>query len=288
MRRMKHTMIIAGCFAAAVLCAFLAFPRFVTTPDWAGKAYEVGTVVTNEDAIPLSIRLAAMSESPPWRRFPESWPHHYIRTNGLTCAVWKWPTATWDLERRRLSDEFRIWVKDDDTSIVPTPPFFLSGNARARPPRLTAARALAIAQMKTGFYTRAINTVDDFGDYFRITFVPRRHYWTPDAELRWEAGPHSTVAWVRKADWSVCGNPLSPVPALTEQEVASLVASVTECVSYDKSLPLKIDRVADMTIVALPEEHPPLGRNGLPNLITYSLCIWIDNSSKKVLSSFLY
>ena len=121
-------------------------------------------------AIPEEILDAVMSEDAPWKPFPGNWPDHFIRINGYTCGVWKWPTATWDSERRQLSDEYRVWVKDDIAKIVPTPEFFLSRKANAKPPRLKADKALAIAKMKTGIRFPVSNRVEDVGAFFRVDF----------------------------------------------------------------------------------------------------------------------
>lgn len=235
-------------------------------------------VVDNHEApspIPWPIVKAALSAASPCiraRRILGYSPVYYVRTNGYTCAVWKWPTSTWDLELKQMSDEFRVWVKDDTAEVVPTPSFSPKGNPNAKPPRLTADKALAVAEMKTGFRFWSTNEVEDVGKFFKIGFTarfPPKNTPTP-----------ILFAWVSKTDWSVCGNPFSHVSALTEEEIYSAIANIAETKqSYDREQPLGIYRVADMTIVALPIK--PLLRGS-------TTCIWIDNATKQAVFCFEY
>ncbi len=225
--------------------------------------------------IPRSIVHAAQSALPPCilsDRFLGYWPVYYIRTNGYTCAVWNSPTEMWDSELGGMSDEFRVWVKDDTAEVVPTPSFSPKGNPNAKPPRLTADKALAVAEMKTGFRFWSTNEVEDVGEFFKIGFTarfPPKNTPTP-----------ILFAWVSKTDWSVCGNPFSHVSALTEEEIYSAIANIAETKqSYDREQPLGIYRVADMTIVALPIK--PLLRGS-------TTCIWIDNATKQAVFCFEY
>ena len=221
--------------------------------------------------IPTSIVLAAQSALPPCilaRRFLGYWPVYYIRTNGYTCAVWNCPTEMWDSELGGMSDEFRVWIKDDTAEVVPTPSFSPRGNPNAKPPKLTADKALAIAETKTGFRFWSTNQVEEVGNFFKIGFTDR----------------HSPIpilyAWISKSDWSVCGNPFSHVPALTDQEIYSAIANIAETKqSYDREQPLGVYHVADMTIVTLPIK--PLLRGS-------TTCIWIDNATKRAVFCFEY
>lgn len=225
--------------------------------------------------IPWSIVNAALSATPAClssRRILGHWPVYYVRTNGYTCAVWKWPTTTWDLELRWMSDEFRVWVKDESAEVVPPPPFSPLGNPNAKPPRLTADKALAIAEMKTGIRFGGTNVVEDVGDYFKIGF-------TTLFSLKFSPEP-IVYAWVSKSDWTVCGNPFSQVPELTEQDILSEIAPIADTNSAcDRQQPPNIYRVADMTIVTLPLK--PFVRGWTP-------CIWIDNVTKKRVCNWNY
>ncbi len=221
--------------------------------------------------IPLTIVLAARSALPPCiraRRFLGYKPVYYVRTNGYTCAVWNCPTEMWDSELGGMSDEIRVWVKDDTAKVVPTPSFSPRGNPNAKPPRLTADKALALAEMKTGFRFWSTNQVEDVGDFFKIGFTD------------WHSPNPILYAWVSKSDWSVCGNPFSHVPALTDQETYSAIANIAETrQSYDMEQPLGVYHVADMTIVTLPIK--PLLRGS-------TTCIWIDNATKRAVFCFEY
>ena len=227
-------------------------------------------------AIPEEILDAVMTEDAPWKPFPGNWPDHFIRINGYTCGVWKWPTATWDSERRQLSDEYRVWVKDDIAKIVPTPEFFLSRKTNAKPPRLKANKALAIAKMKTGIRFPVSNRVENVGAFFRVDFFrtgnPNRATTAP-----------SYSVWVSKSDWSVCGNPYSPVPTLTEEDALAAISSEGERYSYDESLPVMIDHVADLTILSLPKKI--ISRGGECIGSYYWISFWIDNVTRKVIGA---
>ena len=227
-------------------------------------------------AIPEQILDAVMSEDAPWKPFPGNWPDHFIRINGYTCGVWKWPTATWDPERKQLSDEYRVWVKDDITKIVPTPEFFLSRKTNAKPPRLKADKALAIAKMKTGSRFPVTNRVDDVGAFYKIDF-----FRTGNPNRATTAQKYSV--WVSKSDWSVHGNPYSPVPTLTEEEALTAISSEGQCYSYDKNLPVMIDRVADLTILSLPKKI--ISREGERLGSYYWISFWIDNVTRKVIAA---
>ena len=227
-------------------------------------------VETHEVPLPIpgSIVDAALSATPVClrsRRVLGVWPVYYVRTNDYTCAVWKWPTTTWDLELKQMSDEFRVWVKDDIAEVVPTPSFSPTGNPNAKPPKLTADKALAIAEMKTGIRFGGTNVVEDVGNYFKIGF-------TTWQSLRDSPEP-IVYAWVSKSDWAVCGNPFLTVPELTELDILSEIAPIADMnPACDRQQPPNIYRVADMTIVTLPLK--PFVRGRTP-------CIWIDNVTKK-------
>jgi hypothetical protein len=225
--------------------------------------------------IPTSIILAAQSALPPCirtRRFLGYEPVYYVRTNGYTCAVWNCPTEMWDSELGGMSDEFRVWIKDDTAEVVPTPSFSPRGNPNSKPPRLTAEKALAIAEMKTGIRFGGTNVVEDVGDYFKIGF-------TTLFSLKFSPEP-IVYAWVSKSDWTVCGNPFSQVPELTEQDILSEIAPIADTNSAcDRQQPPNIYRVADMTIVTLPLK--PFVRGWTP-------CIWIDNVTKKRVCNWNY
>lgn len=223
-------------------------------------------------AIPKEVLDAVMREDAPWKPFPGNWPDHFIRSNGYTCGVWKWPTTTWDSERMQLSDEYRVWVKDDSAKIVSTPQFFLSRKTNAKPPRLKADKALAIAKMKTGTRFPVTNIVEDIGAFFKVVFFPTGN---PNKAT---IGPSYSV-WVSKSDWSVCGNPYSPVPALTEKEAFAAISSDGESYLYDESLPVMIDYVADLTILSLPKKIISRGGECLGSY--YWISIWIDNVTRK-------
>lgn len=234
-------------------------------------------VETHEVPLPIpgSIIDAALLATPVClrsRRVLGVWPVYYVRTNGYTCAVWKWPDTAWDLELKQMSDEFRVWVKDDISEAVPTPPFSPKGNPNARPPKLTAEKALSIAEMNTGFRFGGTNVVEDVGDYFKVGF-------TAVQPLKDSPEPIAYV-WISKSDWTVCGNPSSQVPELTEQNILSEIAPIADKNSAcDREQPPRLYRVADMTIVTLPLK--PLVRGRTP-------CIWIDNVTKKRVCCWYY
>ena len=240
-----------------------------------GESSIVVKTRNNPLPIPLTIVLAAQSSLPPCirtRRFLGYEPAYYVRTNGYTCAVWNCPTEMWDSELGGMSDEFRVWVKDDTAEVVPTPSFAPKGNPNAKPPKLTADKALAIAEMKTGFRFWSTNEVEDVGEFYKIGFTTRFPPNTTSTPI--------LFAWVSKTDWSVCGNPFSHVPALTGQEIYSAIANIAETrKSYDREQPLGIYHVADMTIVTLPIK--PLLRGS-------TTCIWIDNATKRAVFCFEY
>ncbi len=225
--------------------------------------------------IPTSIILAAQSALPPCirtRRFLGYEPVYYVRTNGYTCAVWNCPTEMWDSELGGMSDEFRVWIKDDTAEVVSTPSFSPKGNPHAKPPKLTADKALAIAEMKTGICFGGTNVVEDMGNYFKIGFTTRQ-------SLRYSSEP-IVYAWVSKSDWTVCGNPFSLVPELTEQDILSEITPIADMnPACDRQQPPSIYRVADMTIVTLPLK--PFVRGWTP-------CIWIDNITKKTVCCWYY
>ena len=239
---------------------------------------ETSIVVYNREKspspIPLPIDEAALWSRPLYIRIKDilgHWPVYYVRTNGYTCAVWKCPTATWDLELKRMSDEFRMWIKDDTAEVVPTPSFSPRGNPYSKPPRLTADKAVAIAEMKTGLLFAVTNVVEDVGSFFKIGFTPRNSL---------QQSPAPVFVWVAKSDWTICGNPTSPIPNLTEQEIRDEIVPLTQTMStYDREQPLKIDRVADMTIVTLPV---------IPHVRAWVPCVWIDNLTKKMVSIHWY
>ena len=148
-----------------------------------------------------------------------------------------------------------------------SPAFSPKGNPEAKPPKLTAEKAVAVAEMMTGLHFAVTNVVEDVGPFFRIGFTPRNVL---------QQSPSPVFVWVSKADWSVCGNPLSPVPDLTEEEILAEISPIAEKMSvYDRNQPLEIDRVADMTIVTLPV---------IPNVRAWIPCIWIDNVTKRKMS----
>ena len=239
---------------------------------------EASIIVPNREKapspIPWPIDEAAQRSRPLYIRIKDifgHWPVYYVRTNGYTCAVWKCPTATWDLELKRMSDEFRVWIKDDTAEVVPTPSFSPTGNPNAKPPRLTAEKAIAIAEMKTGLLFAVTNVVEDVGTFFKIGFTPRNSL---------QQSPAPVFVWVAKSDWTISGDSLSPVPDLTEQEILDEIVPLTQTMSaYDREQPLKIDRVADMTIVTLPV---------IPHVRAWIPCIWIDNVTKKRVSIHWY
>lgn len=224
--------------------------------------------------IPWPIDEAAHRSRPLYIRVKDifgHWPVYYVRTNGYTCAVWKCPIATWDLELKRMSDEFRVWIKDNTAEVVPTPSFSPKGNPNAKPPRLTADKAVAVAEMKTGLHFAVTNVVEDVGSFFKIGFTPMNSL---------QPSPDPVFVWVSKSDWTICGNPLSPLPDLTEEEIRNEIVPLAEKMSaYDREQPLKIDRVADMTIVTLPV---------IPNVRAWIPCIWIDNVTKKKMARWDY
>ena len=242
--------------------------------------YDESAIVKFPSDIPWQISSAAEREISLWVRYA-IYPDHYIRMNGYTCVVWKWPTVTWDPELKQLSDERRIWVKDDNAEVVPTPPFFFSKKDKAKPPRLTAERAAAIAEMKMGLRFRSTNIVDDVGDFFQITFTPHLIRWKDNIQ-QLEPLPFVTYAWVSKSDWSVCGNPFSPVPPLTEKEALAAMRLGGVTLSYDESLPVKIERVADLTILSLPKRFSYSGRINL-SYTNYWVSFCIDNATKKII-----
>ena len=249
---------------AMILAAFFRTRR--------STALDAATVVTDVGSLPRPILLSAMSEKAPWRGCVTSEPHHCIAMNGYTCAVWKWPSETWDSELRKMSDEFRIWIKDDTREVVSTPSFSPKGNPHAKPPKLTADKALAIAEMKTGICFGGTNVVEDMGNYFKIGFTTRQ-------SLRYSSEP-IVYAWVSKSDWTVCGNPFSLVPELTEQDILSEITPIADMnPACDRQQPPSIYRVADMTIVTLPLK--PFVRGWTP-------CIWIDNITKKTVCCWYY
>ncbi len=244
--------------------------------------YDQSAIVKFPSDIPWQISSAAEREISLWVRYSIN-PDHYIRMNGYTCVVWKWPIETWDPELKRLSDERRIWVRDDIAEVVPTPPFFLSKNDKAKPPQLTADRAAAIAEMKMGLRFRSTNIVDDVGDFFKITFIPRLLRWKDNIQ-QWETLPFVTYAWVSKSDWSVCGDPFSPIPPLTEEEALAAMRSGGVTLSYDESLPVKIEQVADLTILSLPERFSYSGRINI-SYTNYWVSVCIDNATRKIIGS---
>ncbi len=239
------------------------------------KALDAATVVTDVGSLPRPILLTTMSEKAPWRGCITSEPHHCITMNGYTCAVWKWPSETWDSEMGKMSDEFRIWIKDDTSKVVSTPHFYFSKNRKAKPPPLTADKAIAIAKMKTGINYGVTNSVEDVGAFFEICFFP-------DAKF-WESSVEAFPVWVSKSNWSVCGNPFHPVQALTASEALSAISSAGRCPLYNERLPLKVDHVADLTILSLPRRRPC--REGkTPSYVTYYwISFWIDNATRKVI-----
>ena len=281
--KLQKGIVVTTVVSVTAIAGF-TIARFYTSPNNAEKfrAYEESSLAKEIAfekellAIPKEILDAVMSEDAPWKPFPGNWPDHFIRINGYTCGVWKWPTATWDPERRQLSDEYRVWVKDDIAKIVPTPEFFLSRKTNAKPPRLKANKALAIAKMKTGIRFPVSNRVEDVGAFFRVdlfrTGNPNRATNAP-----------SFSVWVSKSDWSVCGNPYSPVRTLTEEEALAAISSEGECYSYDKGLPVMIDYVADLTILSLPTKS--ISRGGECIGSYYWTSFWIDNVTRKVIGA---
>jgi hypothetical protein len=235
-----------------------------------GESSIVVKTRNNPLPIPLTIVLAAQSSLPPCiraRRFLGYEPAYYVRTNGYTCAVWNCSTEMWDSELGGMSDEIRVWVKDDTAKVVPTPSFSPRGNPNAKPPRLTANKAVAIAEMKTGLHFAVSNVVEEVGVFFRIGFTPMNSI---------KPLPAPIFVWVSKSDWTVCGNPISPVRELTEQEILIQIAPIAERMSaYDAEQPLKIDRVADMTIVTLPV---------IPHVRAWIPSVWINNITGESMS----
>ena len=243
---------------------------------------ESSIVVDNHEGplpVPKKIVDAALMACPLWAHHSlGTRPEYYVRTNGYTCAVWKWPIRIWDLELKQMADEFRIWVKDDTAEIVPTPPFSPMGNPKARPPRLKADKAVAIAELKTGFPPVATNVVKDVGAFFRVDFFQKR---IP----KWDTMSNSFSVWVSKSDWTVRGNPFSNVPTLTDAEALSVMLSSSGRLTYDERQPVRIDRVADLTILSLP--HKRIYRNGTMSIFGYWACLWIDNANKKVIEGMV-
>jgi hypothetical protein len=282
MKLWQYTIIGLVVSATATITLLVSHYRSTRGASNTSLPYDESAIVKFPGDVPWQISSAAERAISLWVRH-SIYPDHYIRMNGYTCVVWKWPTETWDPELKRLSDERRIWVKDDNAEVVPTPPFFLSlsQNDKAKPPRLTANRAAAIAEMKMGLRFRSTNTVEDVGDFFKITFTPRFSRWKDDIQ-RWEALPFVTYAWVSKSDWSVCGNPFSPVPSLTEKEALAAMRSGGGTLSYDESLPVKIERVADLTILSLPERFSYSGRINI-SYTNYWVSFCIDNATKRII-----
>ena len=282
MKHRKNIVIFVVVSVAAIV--FSTIVRFFSSPKKEKGSYSYQEPFLAKEiafekellAIPEQILDAVMSEDAPWKPFPGNLPDHFIRINGYTCGVWKWPTVTWDPERGQLSDEYRVWVKDDSVKIVPTPDFFLSRKVNAKPPRLKADKALAIAKMKTGSRFPVSNIVEDVGSFFRVDLF---HTGNPNKAT---TAPKYSV-WVSKSDWSVCGNPYSPVPTLTEEEALTAISSEGECYSYDKSLPVMIDRVADLTILSLPKKIFSRGGEYLGSY--YWISFWIDNVTQKVIDA---
>ena len=281
--RMKRQiwLVVLSAFLVCLAGLFLMFCRVNNGGKTEIRQFfaETSIIVYNREKapspIPWSIDEAALWSRPLYIRINRDilghWPVYYVRTNGYTCAVWKCPTATWDLELKRMSDEFRVWIKDDTAEVVPTPSFSPRGNPNSKPPRLTADKAVAIAEMKTGLLFAMTNVVEDVGSFFKIGFTPRNSL---------QQSPAPVFVWVAKSDWTICGNPLSPVPDLTEQEILEEIVPLAEKMSaYDREQPLKIDRVADMTIVTLPV---------IPHARAWIPCIWIDNKTKKKVSIHWY
>ena len=275
MKNKKALIILALVVTAAVL-VLLATHTYKSVGKKDAAAQFLGAdIVTSNNDIPLPILFAITSADGPWRHFSENWPDHFIRIRGYTCGVWKWPTATWDLERQQMSDEYRIWVKDDIAKVVPTPSFFLSSqNTKATPPRLSADKALAIAEMKTGIFTGVTNVVKDVGDFFKVDFFLTR---IPQGETK---APRFSV-WVAKTDWSVRGNPFSPVPPLTDEEALYAMTTSRRHLKYDDSLPVKIEHIADLTILSLPYRSI-LGNGAFTNTY-YWASFWIDNATRTIL-----
>ena len=243
---------------------------------------ESSIVVDNHEGslpVPKTIVDAALMACPLWAHHSlGTWPEYYVRTNGYTCAVWKWPITMWDLELKRMTDEFRVWIKDDTAEIVPTPPFSPMGNPKAKPPRLKADKAVAIAEIKTGFPPVATNVVKDVGAFFRVDFFQKR---IP----KWDTMANTFSVWVSKSDWTIRGNPFSPIPTLTDAESLSAMLSSSGRLPYDESVPVRIDRVADLSILSLP--HKRVHRNGTVSFFDYWACLWIDNANRKVIESMV-
>ena len=276
MRRQKQRILIAIVAATAMVILAIAHFRTLLGKTSTSSDFAELCIVTDYSAIPEKICFAAMEELVTWRSFCRRRPDHFIRRNGYTGAVWKWPLATWDPERKCISDEFRVWVKDDTAEVVTTPPFFLSHNTKAKPPRLTADKAMSIAQMKTALYWTT-NVVTDVGAFFKVDFFPR---WVPNNETD---APCSSV-WVSKADWSICGNPFAPVHILTEQEALLASLPIRRQYSPDESIPVRIDRIADLTILTVSRSFSCHGRDGVTNFVCYVASIWIDNATRNVIS----
>jgi hypothetical protein len=282
--RMKRLilLVVLSAFLVCLAGLFLMFCRVKNGGNAEIRQFftEASIIVYNREKapspIPWPIDEALLRSRPLYIRINRDilghWPVYYVRTNGYTCAVWKCPTATWDLELKRMSDEFRVWIKDDTAEVVPTPSFSPRGNPNSKPPRLTAEKALAIAEMKTGIRFGGTNVVEDVGDYFKIGF-------TTMFSLKFSPEP-IVYAWVSKSDWTVCGNPVLQVPELTEQDILSEIAPIADKNSAcDRQQPPNIYRVADMTIVTLPLK--PFVRGWTP-------CIWIDNVTKKRVCNWNY
>ena len=252
---------------AMILVAYLSARR--------SRALNAATVVTDVYDLPRPILLTAMSEKAPWRSSLARWPQKALKMSGYTCAIWKWPSETWDSEMGKMSDEFRIWIKNDTAKVVSTPHFFRSRSHKAKPPPLTADKAIAIAKMKTGINYGVTNSVEDVGAFFKICFFLDVKFWKSSVE--------AFHVWVSKSDWSVCGNPFHPVQALTASEALSVISSEGRRPLYNERLPLKVDRVADLTILSLPRRRPC--REGkTPSYVTYYwISFWIDNATRKVI-----
>ena len=280
MKLRLYAIIVAVVFATSTIALFIS--HSCSTPGGFDTSlpYDESAIVKFPGDIPWQISSAAEMERSLWVRY-SIYPDHYIRMNDYTCVVWKWPTETWDSELKRLSDERRIWVKDDSAEVVPTPQFFLSKNTKANPPRLTAAKAAAIAGMKTGLLFTSTNSVENVGDYFKIAFTPRFPRWKDNIQ-QWETLPFVTYAWVSKSDWSVCGDPFSPISPLTEEEALAAMRSGGVTLSYDESLPVKIERVADLTIVSLPKRFSYSGRINI-SCTNYWVSFCIDNATRKII-----
>ena len=255
---------------AIILAAYLRTGR--------SRTLGAGTVVADVYNMPKAILLTAMSEKAPWRSCLAGWPHKALKMDDYTCAIWKWPIETWDSETGKMSDEFRIWIKDDTRKVVSTPHFYFLKFRKAKPPSLTADKAIAIAKMKTGISYGVTNSVEDVGAFFKISF-------SMDAKF-WKSSVEAFHVWVSKSDWSVCGNPFHPVRALTASEALSVLSSEGRRPLYNERLPLKVDRVADLTILSFPRRRPC--REGkTPSYVTYYwISFWIDNETRQVIGGW--